>query len=183
MIASDRLIMRVPDDADLAWQVAQLNSVAVMRHLGGPREESAIAASFEHNRAVLLCGEYSFWTIALRETGEPIGKCGFTVIDAPAAPVEIVGGVQIGWTLAEPFWGQGYASEAARAVIEHGFGSLGLQVIWSQTSDSNQGSTRVMQRLGFQRCATLDYIDPDYPPCDNPTTVYRLDGGAELLTA
>ena len=174
MIASDRLILRVPDAADLGWQIAELNSPSVMRHLGGPRAESAIHESFESNRAALIEGNLGFWTVTLRDTGEPIGKCGLSWIDAPTAPAEIRGGAQIGWTLAEPFWGHGYASEAARAVIAHGFNALDLPVIWSQTSDSNHASTRVMARLGFERCSALDYSDPDYPPEDNPTTVCRI---------
>ena len=174
MIASDRLVLRVPEPADLAWQIAQLNSPTVMRNLGGPREKSAITDSFASNRAALIGGDLGFWTVTLRETSEPIGKCGFSPIDTPAAPAQIRGAAQIGWTLAEPYWGKGFASEAARAVIAHGFAALDLPVIWSQTSDSNQASTRVMARLGFERCGAFDYSDPDYPPEDNPTTVYRI---------
>lgn len=173
MIESDRLVLRVPEAADLAWQIAELNSPAVMQHLGGPRDETAVAASFEANRAALLRGDCGFWTVTLRDTGKAIGKCGLALIEAPVAPTDLCGGVQVGWTLAELHWGQGYASEAAGAVLAHGFGALDLPVIWSQTSDSNHASTRVMTRLGFERCSTLDYIDPDYPPADNPTTVYR----------
>ena len=183
MIASDRLLLRLPEPADLAWHFAQLNSAAVMRHLGGPRTEAAFAESFASNRAALLEGELGFWTVTLRETGEPAGKCGLSPIDSPAAPVEIRGFAQVGWTLAEPFWGHGYATEAARAVIAHGFAALGLPVIWSQTSDSNVASTRMMGRLGFERCAALDYADSDYPPGDNPTTVYRAARDAESLGA
>ena len=174
MIASDRLVLRVPEAADLGWQIAQLNSPAVMRHLGGPRTAAAITAGFASNRAALIRGDLGFWTVTLRETGEPIGKCGLSPIDTSAAPAEIRGSAQVGWTLAEPFWARGYASEAARAVMAHGFTALDLPVIWSQTSDSNQASTRVMARLGFERCGALDYSDPDYPPEDNPTTVYRI---------
>ena len=174
MIASDRLVLRVPEAADLAWQIAQLNSPAVMRHLGGPRTAAAITASFASNRAALIRGDLGFWTVTLRETGEPIGKCGLSPIDSPAAPAQIRGSSQVGWTLAEPNWGHGYASEAARAVIAHGFAALGLPVIWSQTSSSNESSTKVMARLGLVRWAALDYVDPSYPPADNPTTVYRL---------
>ena len=183
MIESDRLVLRVPEAADLAWQIAELNSPAVMQHLGGLRDDSAILASFESNRAALIRGDLGFWTVTLRDSGQPIGKCGLSPIDSPAAPAEVRGSVQIGWTLAEPFWGNGYAGEAARAVLVHGFGALDLPVIWSQTSDSNDASTRMMARLGFARCAALDYVDPDYPAADNPTTVYRMARGAEPLKA
>ncbi len=183
MIASDRLVLRVPEPADLAWQIAELNSSAVMQHLGGPRAGTAITESFEINRTALIRGDLGFWTLTLRETGVPVGKCGLCLIDSPAAPAEIRGAVQIGWTLAEPFWGKGLASEAARAVIAHGFAALDLPVVWSQTSGSNVASTRMMVRLGFERCAALDYVDPDYPAADNPTTVYRMARNAEAYKA
>ena len=55
-----------------------------------------------------------------------------------------------------------------------GFGSLGFPVIFAQTSESNRASTRLMERLGLERMPALDYVDPDYPAADNPTTVYRM---------
>ncbi len=174
MIESERLILRLPEPEDLGWNLAHCNTPAVMRHLGGPRSEAAVMESFENNRAALIRGDLGFWTMTLRDSGAPIGKCGLCKIDAPAAPDEIRGAVQIGWTLAEPFWVLGFASEAARAVIGFGFDALDLPVIWSQTSESNAGSTRMMARLGFARCTELDYDDPDYSPQDNPTTVYRM---------
>ena len=48
-------------------------------------------------------------------------------------------------------------------------------MLYSQTSDSNAASTRMMQRLGFTFRPELGYDDPDYPPHDNPTTVWSLD--------
>ena len=180
MIASERLILRLPEAADLGWNIANCNTPAVMAHLGGPRSEPAMVESFASNRAAMERGDPGFWTVTLRSSGVPIGKCGLATIDTPAAPDELQGALQIGWTLAEHAWGQGYASEAARAVLNFGFTTLGLQVIWSQTSGSNAASTRMMARLGFERCAVLDYADPDYPAEDNPTTVYRLARAAEL---
>ena len=86
----------------------------------------------------------------------------------------LAGRHEIGWTLAEAFWGRGYATEAARAVLDFAFEELGLARIYSQTSDSNHPSTRMMQRLGFTHLPQLGYVDPLYPPRDNPTTVWRL---------
>jgi RimJ/RimL family protein N-acetyltransferase len=93
------------------------------------------------------------------------------------------GGIQIGWSLAEAAWGNGFAGEAARAALARGFATLDERWIWAQTSASNLGSTRMMDRLGFERLAELDYVDPDYPAVDNPTTVYRLPRPAGSLAA
>ncbi len=51
-------------------------------------------------------------------------------------------------------------------------------MLYSQTSDSNVASTRMMQRLGFTARPELGYHDPDYPPEDNPTTVWSMDAPA-----
>ena len=173
-LRTDRLILRAPVAADLAWQQQWLNTDGVRRHLGGVIDGGAFAAGFERNAAAFAAGDPGFFTVVSRDTGEPVGKCGFSPIETDRAPPVLAGQLQVGWTLAEPFWGQGLASEAARAVVTHAFAQPGLAVLWAQTSDSNLGSTKVMARLGFVRRADLDYVDPDYPAADNPTTVYRM---------
>jgi RimJ/RimL family protein N-acetyltransferase len=55
------------------------------------------------------------------------------------------------------------------------FDRFGLATLFGQTSDSNRASRGLMEKLGMRRCAELDYPDPDFPPEDNPTIVYRLD--------
>lgn len=171
VLETERLILRPPIESDLAWQQTWLNTAAVMAHLGGVQDETGFGAGFARNAAAFAAGEPGFFTVVLRDGLVPVGKCGLARISG-CEPAEMQGGMQIGWSLAEPFWGQGLAAEAARAVIDWGFDCLALDTIWSQTSDSNQASTRLMNRLHFTRREELDYIDPDYPPADNPTTVY-----------
>ena len=177
MIETARLVLRVQQDDDLDWFVEHMNTAAVMRHLGGVRPREAVAAGMARNAEGFVRTETGFWTIWLRESGERAGKCGLGTIDGECAPPELQGQTEIGWSLAEPFWGRGLAAEAAGAVLRYGFETLGHDVIFSQTSDSNRASTRLMERLGFERLAALDYVDPGYPAADNPTTIYRLTRG------
>lgn len=178
MIETERLVLRAPRADDLAWQLAWLNTPAVMRHMGGAvRPEEDVAARFERNALAFAAGEPAFWTVILREQGEVIGRCGLSRIAEQPAPPRILGAIQVGWTLAEPFWGQGLAYEAARAAITYGFATFGVAEIWAQTSDANRASTRLMGRLGMVRCPELAYPDPDYPPVDNPTMVHRIGRG------
>lgn len=183
MIETQRLILRAPIASDLEWHQTHLNTAAVMRHLGGVRPEHDVARSFESNASAIERGEPGMLTVVLRHSGEPVGKCGLTRIETPAAPSGLRGGVQIGWSLAEAAWGKGFAGEAARAALAHGFATLDDHWIWAQTSASNLGSTRMMDRLGFERLPVLDYVDPDYPAADNPTTVYRFPRPAGSLAA
>lgn len=179
MIETPRLILRTPEPQDLDWQLEWLNTPAAMRFLGGEaRPPEAVAAGLAYNAACMAKSEPAFWTVTLREGGAIIGKCGLSRIEEEPAPTLIKGGIQIGWSLAEPFWRQGLASEAAQAVLGREFRTHNEPEIWAQTSDSNVASTRMMARLGLNRCPDLCYFDPDYPPADNPTIVYRI-GRAE----
>ena len=174
MIETARLVLRVQHDDDLDWFVEHMNTSAVMRHLGGVRPREAVAAGMARNAEGFASTGLGFWTILLRDSGERAGKCGLGPIEGEHAPPQLRGQLEIGWSLAEPFWGRGLAAEAAGAVLRYGFETLGHDVIFSQTSDSNRASTRLMERLGFERLAALDYVDPGYPAADNPTTIYRL---------
>lgn len=173
-LETGRLVLRLPEPGDLGWQQRWLNTKTVMRHLGGVRLPEEMEPAFSANAAAMAAGEPGFWTVVLKDGGEPIGKCGLAPITVEDGPTVLRGAVQVGWSLAEPFWGRGYAAEAARAAIGHAFAGRGLDTLWAQTSDSNAASTALMHRLGFERCKQYDYVDPAYPPADNPTTIYRM---------
>jgi RimJ/RimL family protein N-acetyltransferase len=58
---------------------------------------------------------------------------------------------EIGWVFAEPYQGQGYATEAARALLTHGFETLGLHRVIATCQPENIASWRVMEKLGMRR--------------------------------
>ncbi|RPI10335.1 MAG: N-acetyltransferase, partial [Actinobacteria bacterium] len=75
---------------------------------------------------------------------------GFVGLAAPRFDAPFTPCIEIGWRLARRFWGKGYASEAARGALEHGFGELGLREIVSFTTVGNAASRRVMERIGMR---------------------------------
>jgi RimJ/RimL family protein N-acetyltransferase len=83
--------------------------------------------------------------ITLAATGELIGNCGVrkAAMDAHEA--------DIGYELSPEHWGKGYASEAARAIVEFGFSELGPHRIWAWIIAENTGSAHVLEKLGMQR--------------------------------
>jgi RimJ/RimL family protein N-acetyltransferase len=174
MLTTARLDLRPPAADDLPWILGQMNTPAVMRNLGGVRTADKVEDGLEADIAAFAGGGYRRWTVWLRGENHRIGRCGLFRVKTEAAPDGLRGQHEIGWTLAEAFWGKGYASEAACAVLDFGFGTLSHSVIHAQTSESNAASTRLIERLGFARAAELDYVDPDYPAADNPTTVYLM---------
>ena len=82
--------------------------------------------------------------VALKANGQLIGNCGVRLpaIDAHEG--------EIGYELAPDHWGHGYATEAARAMVDFAFGSFGLHRLAAWCIADNAGSARVLQKLGMQ---------------------------------
>ena len=154
--------------------MAEINTDEVMRHLGGARSAEEVARALDDDITAFATGSQRRWTVTLRASGEPVGRCGLFRVRTPSAPEALRGEPEVGWTFARTHWGHGYAAEAARAVIGLAFAGQDCDAIFAQTSDANLGSTALMQRLGMSRAPGLDYVDPDYEPEENPTRVYCL---------
>jgi RimJ/RimL family protein N-acetyltransferase len=85
------------------------------------------------------------WALDLKATGEMIGDCGITLqeVDGELVP-------EIGYHLRRDMWGQGFASEAARACREYGFERLKAEFLISLIRPENLPSRRVAQRNGME---------------------------------
>lgn len=118
---------------------------------------------------------YGLWALELRESGELIGLTGLNHV---AFAAHFTPAVEIGWRLSRAAWGQGYASEAARAALRFGFERAGLAEIVSMTSVPNARSQAVMERIGMHRDPADDFVHPlARPERLRPHVLYRL--GAE----
>jgi ribosomal-protein-alanine N-acetyltransferase len=85
---------------------------------------------------------YCLWKLLLKETSEMIGFCGLQPLDGTAE-------TEIGWWLAQAWWGQGLATEAARAALRDGFERAGLKRIVAVALPANRASIHVMEKLGM----------------------------------
>ena len=63
-------------------------------------------------------------------------------------------GAEVDWRLARRHWRQGYATEGARALLDHGFATVGLDEVWAGTMAVNEPSRRVMVKLGMRHLRT-----------------------------
>lgn len=90
---------------------------------------------------------YTEWRVAEKESGAPVGGLGFK---GPAANGE----VEIGYGLDEAHWGKGYATEAAKAMIDWAFSQEGVYFVMAETEPGNTASQRVLQKLGFSPAGT-----------------------------
>jgi 3-dehydroquinate dehydratase/shikimate dehydrogenase len=97
---------------------------------------------------------FCFWAAELLATGELIGFVGLTKVSYETT---FTPAVEIGWRLAYDFWGQGLATEGAKACLQFAFEKEGLKEVVSFTALPNQRSYRVMERIGMKRMGEFDH--------------------------
>ena len=85
---------------------------------------------------------------------------------------------EAGWRLARRHWRQGFATEGATAVLDHGFGTVGLGTVWAETMAVNQPSWAVMSKLGMRHVRTdhRQWVEP-LPDTEQGEVVYEMTRG------
>jgi RimJ/RimL family protein N-acetyltransferase len=159
-LRTERLLLRQWRDEDLA-PFAELNGdPETMRFFPAPpsREESDQLAARERRQI-----DEEGWGLWAVEVVGGAGFIGFVGLARPSFEARFTPGVEVGWRLARDHWGHGYATEAGRAALAHGFEDLGLEEIVSFTSPLNEPSWRVMQRLGMSHDPADDFEHPRVP--------------------
>jgi RimJ/RimL family protein N-acetyltransferase len=160
VITTARLILRPWAAEDLDAYAAVLADPAVADWLGGPLTREATAGLMARSNAVLAAHGYARLAMIRRADGRLLGHCGLMPAgeELPPAP-----GVEIGWALIREAWGQGYATEAARAVLADGLDRLRLSEILAFTTEGNARSQAVMRRVGMDRAPERDFDHPRFP--------------------
>ena len=144
-IHTERLVLRPYEADDLEQLHAVLYSdVNAMRLLGGPRDMAGTRFALERSMTQQEITGFSFWPVIERESGLLVGEAGLFPL-SPEGP-----DVALGYAFGSPWWGRGYATEAARGVVGEAFGSLGLDRLVAITREANVGSRHVLDKLGFQ---------------------------------
>ena len=168
-----RLTLRPYDpdfDNDVADAYAMYADPEVVRYLSGQvvpdpetqrarlRERRAFYATLNNGTGV--------WAIVPRATGRVVGTALLKQLPRSTAefergtdashpftsstnPADLTDDYEVGWHLARAHWGHGYATEAARALVDYGFGVLNLETIFAVVNPANAASIRVTQRLGM----------------------------------
>lgn len=163
MIETERLILRRWREDDRPAFHAICADPQVMDWLGGvltPEEADQRLARVEETFDRLGYGRFC---VERRVDERVLGWCGVM----PAHESQPIAGTpEIGWRLIPEAWGQGYATEAAAAVLADAFHRLGLPEVWAYTSPHNLKSQAVMVRLGLTRREGLDFENPNAPAED-----------------
>jgi RimJ/RimL family protein N-acetyltransferase len=159
MRTSRLLLRRWRDDDRLPF--AEMNAdPAVMEHFPGRLTAAESDALADRIEAGFDERGYGLWAVEVIDGPPFVGFVGLAPVlfEAGFTPA-----VEVGWRLARPHWGQGYATEAARAALAFGFDDLGLAEIVSFTVPGNVRSRAVMERLGMRHDPGGDFDHPRIP--------------------
>ncbi len=157
MIETARLLLRPWQDSDHAPYAALNADPEVRRYFPSTLTRDESDASADRIAAHFETHGFGLWAMERRDTGDFLGFTGLNMLEAadPLFP-----GVEVGWRLARHAWGQGFASEAARASLTDGFERCGIDEIVAFTAVINAPSEAVMKRIGMQRDAARDFDHP-----------------------
>ena len=167
-IITERLHLRPWQDSDREPFAAMSADPAVMQYLPPLPTRAAADAWIDRQSAHMDKHGFCFWAAQSREDGAFVGAVGLQRVPFAA---HFTPAVEVGWRIAHPFWGRGYAPEAARAAVRSGFEALQPSEIVAITLTANQNSRRVMEKIGML-----------YDPADDFDFPGALPGGPVLRT-
>lgn len=159
-LKTKRLILRPWREEDLE-PFAQLNAdPRVMEWLIGPLSQLESNELATRIQGKIEEQGWGFWAVEVPGVADFIGFIGIAQVlfSAPFTPA-----VEIGWRLAYNYWGFGYATEGAKAVLDFGFQVIKLNEIVSLTVVDNMRSRHVMEKLGMHRDPKDDFDHPKVP--------------------
>ncbi|MEP7125561.1 MAG: GNAT family N-acetyltransferase [Byssovorax sp.] len=159
VLETERLALRRMVAADAAFILALLNEPGFLQNIGDRGVRSLDdAVGYIANGPVKSYAERGFglYVVELRATRAPIGICGLI-------KRESLDDVDIGFAFLERYWQQGYGHESAAAVMDEGRRMHGLRRIVAITAPHNQGSIRILEKVGhrFERTIRMPGEDHD----------------------
>ena len=161
LLSTERLVLRPVTADDHAALLAHWTQPDVRRFLfdGAALSGVEVAETIEESIGDFAARGFGVWLIELGSTADLIGTAGLRPLGSS--------GLEIFYSLAPGAWGHGYATEAARAVVEYGLGPLGLPEVLAEVDEGNAASVAVVKRLGMTAYAVV-------PGLLGPMTRYRI---------
>lgn len=156
-LVTDRLVIRRLTTADAGFMLRLLNEPSWLRFIGERGVKTvADAERYILQGPVAMYADfgYGFCAVEAQAAGCPIGICGLARRDYLDSP-------DIGFAFLPPYWGKGYAQEAAAAVLGHATGELGMTRIVATTRPDNTASQKLLEKLGLRYEKTIMHPDGD----------------------
>jgi RimJ/RimL family protein N-acetyltransferase len=155
-LETERLLLRVPEERDLDGFLELVSDPEVMRFIGNGRagDRATAERSLARTQAHWAADGYGQLVIERREDGRFLGRTGVLVWDssrwAPSTQADAGdrAEVELGWAIVRAAWGEGYATEAARAARDWAFAAADPQRLISLIDPANARSIAVAERLG-----------------------------------
>ena len=144
ILETERLVLREFRAEDVDPMLAVLGDPEAMRFYPAPFDRAGVQAWINRNRERYRHDGFGLWAMLLKSTGEVIGDCGCV-----SQYVEDRKEVEIGYHVQRDLWGNGYATEAARACMEHAFSRLSQARVVSMIRPQNLNSRRVAEKNGL----------------------------------
>ena len=144
VLQTPRLSLREFEPEDVDALAAVLSDRETMRYYPMSFDRVAVSDWIQRNRARYARSGYGLWAMVLNSTGELIGDCGLV-----RQTVEQADEVEIGYHVRRDLWGQGLATEAARACRDFGFATLAVDRLISLIRPENLASRRVAEKNGM----------------------------------
>lgn len=176
---TERLILRRLQEEDAAgfWQEIYSDAEVVRYYNGGKVFTLEEVREFLPRRR--NSGQWGYWTVLLRETGELIGQLhldpyvneGWYRLPAEGGALCRRPEVELAFAFGKRFWGQGYAAEACRELIRYAFRELRLERLLGGADIHNLRSIRLHERLGYRLYYHAESVTA---VLDNPLAAYRV---------
>ncbi|MEQ8850405.1 MAG: GNAT family N-acetyltransferase [Phycisphaerales bacterium] len=151
-LETERLIIRPPAESDVPAMPGVFNDPDIYAHTRNipyPYGEADARAAFDRyhrlareSRAICLFPEE-------RTTGEIVGLVQLVLADGANE-------AELGYAIGRAWWGKGYATDASRAMLGYGFGTLGLDAIHAHAMVRNPASSRVLEKLGMRAVGVVE---------------------------
>ena len=158
LLETPRLSLRALSQDDAAFVLGLLNEPSFIRNIGdrGVRTlDQARAYIADGPLASYARHGFGLYLVELKEAGTPIGICGLLKRSVLPEP-------DLGFAFLPAYWSQGYGLESAAAVRDHARDTIGLPVLLAIVNPANQGSIRLLEKLGFS-FSSMTRLAPDAP--------------------
>ena len=146
VLETDRLTLRHLSTGDAEFILELLNEPSFIRYIGDKQVRTLDdARAYVLNGPVKSYETYGFGLnlVELKSEGKPIGMCGLLKRDTLPEP-------DIGFAFLPDYWNQGYAFEAAAAVMNHARANLGVENVLAITSPDNDASAKLLGKIGLR---------------------------------
>ncbi|KPF42375.1 GNAT family N-acetyltransferase [Rhizobium sp. AAP43] len=173
-IVTERLVLRnwQEEDRNLFREINRDSKV--MEFFPYRRTHGEADMMMDRIRDQIAQSGLGLFALADRHTNEAMGFCGVSPAVLPGIlPADAY---EIGWRTATRFWGKGFVTEAASAVLDHAFNNHRLKEIFAFAVAHNRRSIAVMERIGMHRLEGRDFDHPLVPvshPQLKPHILYR----------